>query len=162
MTNLEIEGGLGAPIRCNVTMNVTLHSSIAKTAGGLTGLTRLTISTGACASGDVGLLVGGRRVTGPQGPYHIQYLSFAGTLPSITSVTLALVGWEFWIRTFEGVECQGNNINLHFSTTGGNPATGARVEAQSIPVSGGFTCLVGSITMQGTGAFSSREAITLV
>jgi hypothetical protein len=162
LTNLELEGGLGNPVRCNVTMNVTLHSSVAKTVGALAGLARITVSTGSCAAGNAGLLVGGVRVTGAQGPYHVQYASFAGTLPSITAVTLNVVGVSFWIRSPEGVECNASNVSIHGSTTGGNPATGMRVEAQNIPLSGGFLCSFASGTMQGNGTLASRETITLI
>jgi hypothetical protein len=158
----QIEGGLGNPTRCSITLNITMHASVAKTAGALVGLSRITVSTTRCSSGDGGLIVGGIHVTGAQGPYHMQYSSFAGTLPSITSVSLNVVGVSFWIRTPEGVECEARNVTIHKSTTGGNPATGYSIEAQNVPLGGGFLCSFSSGTISGFGTLASRLTITLI
>jgi hypothetical protein len=151
--NLRLEGGI-APVKCDVTMGVELHTSIPKAAGTLAGFATIAVSTGACEEGDAGLLVGGRRVTGLQGPYHVNYLSFTGTLPRIEAVTLQVLAVEFWIREPRGVECLTNGSqNITGTTTGGNPATGISVAAQNIPLRGGILCLFAQGSMEGTGGF---------
>ena len=162
LTNLELEGGIGTPVRCNVTMDAALHERTSKSVGSLAGFADIAVSTGGCSEGNAGILVGGRRVTGAQGPYHVTYRSFTGTLPSITSVTLRVNAVTFWIELPGVADCLTNGaVNIDGSTTGGNPATGMRVTAQNIPLTGDFLCIFSSGTMNGTGNLSSSVRMTL-
>ena len=160
---LELEGGLGTPVRCGVTMAVTLHASVAKTAGALAGNANITVGTGRCTNGDAGLLVRGARTT-TGGPYHVQYTGFTGRLPSITSVGLQVVGVEFWIQlSSPRVECLTNGAQtIAGTTTGGNPATGIDVRAANVGLRGGILCLFATGAMNGVGTLATATTITLL
>ena len=69
-------------VRCDVTMTLTLHRSIPKVERTLAGYVR-DARVANCEGGTVVVLT-------ETTPWHIKYLSFTGTLPSITSVRLAL------------------------------------------------------------------------
>jgi hypothetical protein len=158
--NLELTGGFGT-VRCNITQSVTLHSSVAKSRGALAGQSNVAVSTNGCANGNAGILVSGRRVTGLQGPYHVQYQSFEGTLPSITSIRIAVVGVSFWITepTF-GVTClTAEPQSIVGTTTGGNPATGISVAAAGIALEGGFGCGFSTGSMSGSGSIFAELAL---
>lgn len=79
----------GTSVRCPVTLEGTLHARTSpKASGALAGfITRASIGTceAARARFDTETL-----------PWHVQYVSFAGTLPSITSITLQTLrpSWE--------------------------------------------------------------------
>ncbi len=161
LPGLELEGGLGTPVRCNVTMDTALHERIAKVQGTLTGNADIAVSTGGCTDGNAGLLVGGRRVTGAQGPYHVTYESFDGELPNIESVTLTVNNVIFWI-SISGIDCLTNGaVDISGTTTGGNPATGIDVTAQNVPLTGDFLCIFSSGDMKGSGSLSSSIRMTL-
>lgn len=147
-------------IVCEVTLHLTFHESIGKTPGALAGEAR--VGAGACQGGSIGLLSGvrGSRVTGLQGPYHIQFNSFEGTLPGIASVTLDLVGLVFWMQLGEMV-CLSNNT-LSFTTTGGNPATGLEGNQSGLPFYGGFFCAISSINYITNGSLSPSIEIGLL
>ncbi len=154
ISNMELAGGFGT-VRCDVHLWLTLHSSVSKANGALAGQTSIIVTTDACTTGNAGLLVGARRVTGVQGPYHVQYVTFSGTLPSISSVTLRVVGVEFWISepTF-GVTCLTSGPqNITGISTGGNPATGVRIATTGINLEGGFGCEFTTGSMSGAGSF---------
>jgi len=98
----EAEGGI-AEVECPVTLEGSLHSStIAKVVGTLIGyITRVENIPAACTGGSMVLL-------STTLPWHIRYESFAGTLPTITSVTVQLIGFSFLMRVstlFGVVEC---------------------------------------------------------
>ncbi len=158
----EFSGGLGVDISCPVTLALTLHASVSKSVGALAGQTNVTAGTGRCSEGNAGLLVGGRRVTGAQGPYHLTYSSFSGTLPNISSVTLRVNDVAFWV-TSSPAECltQGA-IDIAGTTTGGNPATGLSVSATGIPLTGNFLCTFASGSISGAGSLSPSVRIALI
>jgi hypothetical protein len=84
-------------VRCQVTLEGSFHSkTILKIREALIGhLTRANIA--ACAGGDASVLT-------ETLPWHITYESFAGTLPTITRLSILIVGAGFRIRygTVEG------------------------------------------------------------
>ncbi len=161
MNELEIEGGMGTPVRCNLTVDYTLHNLIAKTLGTLMGTARMRLSTGSCSEGNAGLLVGGRRVTGSQGPYHITYRFYLGTLPNVTVLGLGLRFTTFWISV-SGIDCLTDGaVDIDFETTGGNPATGMQVVSNNVPLTGDFLCIFSSGEMNGSGSLSSSVRMTL-
>ena len=150
---LELESAGVGVIRCRMTLDITLHASIAKTEGALAGYARLAVSTGACErpeSNDVGLLVGGSRVTGLQGPFHVQFVSFEGTLPEIRTVTLRIIGVTFWLKIGSTTCLTRGAQNIEFITGGAiRTASEIRIRATRIPVEGGLCGLV-STTMRAT------------
>jgi hypothetical protein len=154
---LELNGGFSTVV-CDVLMGVTLHESVAKSAGTLAGFA--TINVRSCSAGAAGLLVAGRRVTGLQGPYHVNYLSFTGTLPNIQSVTLQVLEVSFWItEPGLGVTClTASPQNITGTTTGGNPARGMEVSAANIGLEGGFGCGFVRGSMSGEGSIYAELA----
>ncbi len=162
LSGLEIEGGIGTPWRCNVTIDAAFHERTAKVAGTLLGLADLAVGTGACTEGDFGLLVGGRRVTGAQGPYHVTYEAFEGSLPNIGSISFTLNDVVFWI-TLPGIECLTDGaVDISLTTSGGNPATGVRLDPASVPLTGEFLCIFAGVELIGDGTLSNSVRMTLV
>lgn len=158
---IELESGLGTPVRCNLTLAMTLHSSVGKVADSLAGMTNLTF--GSCSNGDMGLLVGGRRVTGSYGPYHLTYRSFSGTLPNITSVSFGINDVTFWVEITGLSTCLSNGaVDMNGETTGGNPATGMRIDAARVPLTGGVLCVFVSSSLTGRGRLSTALTLTLI
>lgn len=96
--------GAGKTIRCPVTLEGTFHRhTFAKVARTLLGYI-----TRAIVKGELPPCTGGRaRILAESLPWHVQYSSFAGTLPAITRITLRLVGAAFSIRpnSFPEVTC---------------------------------------------------------
>jgi len=94
---MTIEGSFGR-INCPLTLEGELHSrTFAKTRSSLIGYVNEARS-GTC-SGFTGTVLRERL------PWHVQYDSFTGTLPTIASVSLRIIGFEFKIRETFGVEC---------------------------------------------------------
>jgi hypothetical protein len=94
---LTIEGTTLA--ECDLTLEGSFHNTtMAKVRGTLMGqVVRASVS---------GCRIGGATVLGEAFPWHIQYRSFEGTLPSITGISFNIVGLRMRIReaTF-GFEC---------------------------------------------------------
>jgi hypothetical protein len=83
--------GVFGDIRCSVTLEGSLHSrTIAKVAGNLIGYITSAV-LGRCEEGRATIL---RETL----PWHARYLSFAGTLPSITSIRINVIGASFRIQ----------------------------------------------------------------
>ena len=161
-SGFAIEGGTGTPTRCEATVHITLHASIAKTTGTLGGFADVHLGTGACRNGNAGLLVGGRRVTGAQGPFHVTYQSFVGTLPSIISLALKLNDITFWQEDGAFACLTQDAVDLTGSTTGGNPATGISFSAQNIPLAGSLLCSFASGTITASERFTSSLGMSLL
>lgn len=114
---LTFSGG-GFEIICAVSRTLTLNRTIAKVVGASVGSV-YDVRLGACRGGEV-------RVLAPETrrPWPITYVSFAGTLPNISSIRLELRGTGFLVRAFFGAaQC----------LFGGEPRTG---EAQGTTVGG--------------------------
>jgi len=89
-TSFEITGP-AATVRCQLTFEGSFHArTFAKVAGSLLGyVDRSTLGT--CAEGTATLL---REAL----PWHIRYLSFANSLPLITSIRMNIVGLALRVR----------------------------------------------------------------
>jgi hypothetical protein len=94
---LSSSGGEFA-VRCPVTLEGSFHSvNFPKVARSLVGyLNRATVGT--CTGGEVAILTSTL-------PWHVQYDSFAGTLPNITSLTLRVVGLAALVRPTGLLSC---------------------------------------------------------
>lgn len=96
--SVEASGGFGS-VRCAFAIEGSMHTrTTTKTAGALIGyVTRA--SVGPCEIGSATVLT-------ETLPWHVQYDSFTGTLPGITSFTLGIVGAKWRIREpVFGVTC---------------------------------------------------------
>ena len=88
---LSFVPSFGSTVRCPVTLEGTFHSrTIAKTAGALIGYVNRVV-VGVCESGRA-------RANTETLPWHIQYVSFSGTLPAITSISQNLIRPSFEIE----------------------------------------------------------------
>jgi hypothetical protein len=88
--------GERGPLNCPLTLEGSLHSTtITKVAGSLIGyITR--VVKGFCSIGTATVL--------PETlPWHVRYQSFSGTLPSIASVTVNVIGFSLRYRESEGL-----------------------------------------------------------
>ena len=97
-SQIEVLGGVSA-VRCALTLEGSFHSrTIEKIRGLLVGYVT-SASIGSCSAGSATVLTATL-------PWHLRYREFEGTLPTITGVSLDLVGASFQGRepTF-GVTC---------------------------------------------------------
>jgi len=97
-TDLTFAPTIGAPVTCPVTLEGTFHSAtITKTANLLIGhVTRANVgtstgTTAVCERGNATILTATL-------PWHVQYSSFGGILPSMTEITLRFINASFQIR----------------------------------------------------------------
>lgn len=148
----EFIGGFGT-VSCSLTLEGSLHSrTISKTAGLLMGaVTRA--SVGPCSAGSATILQASL-------PWHVRYASFAGTLPTISSITTNVIGSAFQIRepTF-GITCLSTSTAESPSTGTYNLNSGS---VTSVTLGGSIPC--GSFTgrLGGTSNSNSAQTITLI
>jgi len=152
-TRSEFTGGFVAA-RCNLTLEGSLHSAtINKTAGSLIGyITRA--SVGPCESGSATVLTATL-------PWHVQYASFTGTLPSsIATIVTHVIGAAWRIR--EG----GFSINCLTTSSAGEPSVGTYNltggSVTSVTLGGTTNCEGINGTLRGTSATNSAQTITLI
>jgi hypothetical protein len=102
---LSFTPSFGTAARCRVTLEGSLHSrTLSKVAGALIGFISRA-SVGPCESGTA-------RVNTETLPWHMQYASFSGTLPNITSIAHNLLRPSF---TVQG-EIFGIRVNCRYTT----------------------------------------------
>lgn len=154
-TSFEFGGGFGT-FRCNLTLEGSLHSAtIAKVVGLLMGaITRA--SVGPCSSGSMTVLTATL-------PWHIQYAGFAGTLPTISSITTNTVNWAFQIQepTFRAT-CLVRAEAAHPATGTYSLTSGSLTSVTlggSIPCSGAINV---TGTLGGRSTTNSAQTITLI
>ena len=155
-TRLNFRGGLGT-VECEVIVNGSFHErTIAKTAGTLAGfITAANVSR--CARG-------GSTVLRETLPWHVQYDSFIGTLPSIGAIRARVIGTSFRVSepTF-GVICliRTTTEEPMFFTFNRDTATGA---VRSASASGSTRCRENSIvgTMEGTTSSITAFTVSLI
>jgi hypothetical protein len=115
----NFSGGFGT-MECPLTLEGSLHTrTIAKTNGALIGyITRAIVGT--CPRGRVAILAVGF-------PWHVRYVSFAGTLPNINSIATNVTGANFQItEPIFGVTCLasgGTMTNTYNREAGSNLTT---------------------------------------
>jgi hypothetical protein len=152
-TNVAFNAG-GNRISCPVTLEGSFHSkTTSKVCGQLIGyVTRAQIPGAAppCVGGTATMLT-------ETLPWHIQYNSFAGRLPSITRIRVTIVQTRFQIAS-GGVTCLAGSTQEH--PEGGDINIGASGEGRTltalpeftIPLGGEFLCnIAGNGNFEGTG-----------
>jgi hypothetical protein len=88
---LSDSGGGEITAECAVTLEGSFHSAtISKVSGALIGYIHQVGLPGRCTSG-------GMTVLRETLPWHIRYVSFSGTLPSITAMTFVMIGVSYLI-----------------------------------------------------------------
>jgi len=155
-TRMNFRGGLGTA-ECEVIVNGAFHErTIAKTAGLLTGfITAANITR--CARGAAAAL---RETL----PWHVQYDSFTGTLPNITTIRARVIGVAYRVQepTF-GITCLSRSTTEEpaFLSFNRNTATGA---VSSATASGAIRCRENSIvgTLEGTSSSITANTVTLI
>jgi hypothetical protein len=140
--SLKFEGGLGQPLTCPVTLEASFHSrTLSKVSGQLIGYVTETVADSPhCTNG-------GATVKRETLPWHLQYNSFAGTLPSITQLKFQIVGSRFRVET--------GLVSCEATTTQTNPAFGTITVSAgamtTIRSEGTIPCGVFTGTFEGTG-----------
>lgn len=159
-TPMELEAA-GITVRCNVTLWGKM--------GGLTFSKTAGLQVGRIIEAEVESCSGGSaRVLTETLPWALSYASFAGTLPSITGITLSVVGAAIRITPREGLECLARTSSSEPAKVTGTLAreAGGQLEIAStrldersgIALTGGFLCsLAGRGDLAGTGR-SAGEA----
>lgn len=157
---MNFNGALGTGV-CYWTLSFSLHEMLTKVEGVLAGSAMLSI--GECSTWRMGILVGGRRVIGPQGPYHVTYTGFLGSLPDVTAIILKIQDLSLWIEEpVFGTRCLTTGPqSLDLTTTGGNPATGVEVSSV-LEFEGGFGCGIAMGSLEGSGSLEPSLQIDLV
>lgn len=88
---LSFVPSFGSTVRCPVTLTGSYHSrTITKTAGSLIGYVN-SVTVGTCEAGTA-------RARTETLPWHLQYASFAGTLPNITATTENLIRGSYEVQ----------------------------------------------------------------
>jgi hypothetical protein len=149
-----------ASISCNATLEGSFHSrTVAKVERSLVGyVTRASLS---------GCSEPGATVLSETLPWHLQYASFAGTLPNISSIRLRLIGASVGSR-FLGTSCLARSEASAPAILRANRSEASTItsisweETASIPLSClGATGRLSGTSSSVTGAGNTR-AITLV
>ncbi|MGN6189052.1 MAG: hypothetical protein ACTHOE_09145 [Conexibacter sp.] len=97
-TSARFTETFGSTTDCEVTLEGSLHSrTIQKVAGTLIGYIERA-ALGRCAAGTATILT-------ETLPWHLRYLSFAGTLPSINRLLFNMIGFAMRIRFPSGSNC---------------------------------------------------------
>jgi hypothetical protein len=99
---LRFEMSFTGELTCPVTLEGSFHSrTLSKVCGQLVGYITKAQSVNTeppCRNGTASML-------GATLPWHIQYVSFAGTLPSITEIKVQIVGMSYRLTTGSGFNC---------------------------------------------------------
>lgn len=149
-------------IACPVTLEGSFHSrTIAKVSGALIGYIDRAIVGGPCTGS-----TGGRaRALTETLPWHVRFASWTGTLPTITSLHVTLVGLQILYEDAEGVQCQLGVTEAHpigaiaEGITGNTLRTLRLDEMARIPLGREFVCNLpeeghlrgqGELTQQGS------------
>jgi len=153
-TALTFEASTGARVTCGVSLGGSFHSrTIAKVANALIGnVNAAAITSSTCTGGTA-------TVNRETLPWHVQYRSFAGTLPNITNVALNLVGARFRIQPTGEIACNAGTTQNEpgIGTIGFNArhvATEVRASG-TIALSGSFLCNFASGSFSGTGTVTT-------
>jgi hypothetical protein len=157
-SRVDFGGGFGTS-ECPLTLEGSFHSkTLAKVAGSLTGyITRAIVGT--CIRGSGTILTATL-------PWHVRYVSFAGTLPAIQRINAQISGVNFNIRepTF-GVSCLASNasMNVAFTREASGALTSAAVEGPNIETSCGIRgTLSGTSTAFTVLGSGGRITVTLI
>jgi len=152
----------GIELRCPVTLEGSFHSrTLAKVAESLVGyVTRAQIGEASCSGSRA-------RVLTEFLPWHVRYESFAGTLPTITSVTTRIIGFAFLLEVF-GVSCLYVSEASHafrgqVSLSGGVATAVRALESPAIPKhSGSFLCPTELAFRGTTSSFTVQNSTTAI
>ncbi len=155
----------GVTVTCNVTLEGSLHAAtFAKVERSLVGtISRATVN--ACNAGTMTVLA-------ETLPWHLQYGSFTGTLPNISTMNLRVIGMSAsW--TFLGVTCLGRSeastpAGLIAERNGSGTITSLRWdESLPIPLTGAGVCSsirgrLGGTSSAPTGSGGRSIALSLI
>ncbi|HZV75307.1 MAG TPA: hypothetical protein VFF79_16480 [Conexibacter sp.] len=154
----------GRTVRCTVRLAGNFSSEVITKSAGTT--------IGSITGATIGECEGGTAAPFNETlPWRVVYVSFTGTLPAITGVTVSLVGVRVRVTPTGLPECNA-------TTTAANPANGIfnvqattprsirslrSDETKAIPLEGGFACtLAGSGTLSGLALVWNAARTALV
>lgn len=149
----------GFPIECPVILEGSLHTrTMAKTAGALIGyITRADLS-----------VCGSATILRETLPWHVQYGSFNGTLPNISSINVNVIGASFAVRdgliTCLARSTTGAGVAIGtFNREAGGALTTGTISGSAVPTScginGRLTSSNGPLTVAGA---ATRITVTLI
>jgi hypothetical protein len=113
---------------CDINLEGSFHSrTFSKVSGALIGYITEAVAHYPCSMNEWIMLNGVDRLPGGETasntlPWHIRYLKFEGTLPAITNIDVAIVGYAFLV--------EGSGLTCLYQSTAAKPVRGIlRVEA---------------------------------
>jgi hypothetical protein len=146
------EGGI---VTCPVTLTTEFLFTISKARGSRMAWTRLTVGEASCTGGRA------RPLNTLEG-WPVNYVSFTGTLPNITSIRVEVVGFAFLVSAFGGFgECLYRG-NAQFTTEGGTPAFSLRADERvALPLSRNLNGLFCAATAAPRGTIQFERALLM-
>jgi hypothetical protein len=168
-TRLELAVSESVAIRCRVTLEGSFHTrTIAKAAALIGAITKVAVDQSNCTMGTGAAFNGVDRYNGTTTPntlpWHLSYVSFAGTLPNITSIRVGLSRFRFGIRDSSGL-CTGQYGNETDSVQA-DAALSARAISSLTPVEGSNNATLirrdGGLLCPSPGRLRSAGTVTLL
>lgn len=150
---------LNGSVICTVSLTLVARSStVTKTVG--TTQANVTAGTITACSG-LGMQRG--TVLIPAGGIPVQYASFSGTLPSITSININAINPGFEITgTLATCLYQGNLNGIRFVVSGGRVTAASFTGSNALPLSRGTLFCPSTGTITGSLAVAAPPTVTLV
>ena len=138
-SRVSFSGGFGTTV-CDVTLEGSLHSRT---------INKVRVLIGYITGGNTGNCIAGTStILRERLPFHIQYASFVGTLPDITSIVTNVIGAAFRIREPGGFECLVTSSSTNPTTGTYNLEAGGRIS--TIRIGGSVPCGIFTGTLNGT------------
>jgi hypothetical protein len=162
--NWRFEWTFIGEMTCPVTLEGSFHSrTLSKVCGQLVGYITRAVSASTvppCRNGTVTMLAATL-------PWHVRYVSFAGTLPAIARITVQIVGMSYRITAGTGATCLVETTAAHpyvgifgRNTTTGRLAEFTSDETAAIPVEEEVNCMFAGTAHNTSGAEVSVQGTT--
>ncbi|HEV7774751.1 MAG TPA: hypothetical protein VGO48_15830 [Conexibacter sp.] len=159
-TRFNFRGGLGT-VECEIIVNGSFHErTLSKTTGTLSGFIS-SANINRCSRGAVTVLA-------ETLPWHVQYESFTGALPTITNIRAKIIGLAFRVQEpVFAIEClsRATAEAPGFLTFNRETATGATISGSaggSIRCGGAITGTLEGTTSSLTNGSGARVTVTLI
>jgi hypothetical protein len=168
--SLTLESGPNKAI-CEVTLEGSFHSrTLSKVCGQLIGYVTTARMRHPCTGGEAWWLNGVEVLEGVTVantlPWHVQYNSFAGTLPRITRVRIAIVNQSVLVKILN-VKCLYRSTQAHpqfYDLLLNEMGAAAQIQAlpePQIPFNSGEVLCPAEIALNGTGALRIQGGVSV-
>jgi hypothetical protein len=161
---VEISGAFGSGVTCpGITLEGSLHSrTIAKVRESLIGYVTNAAGSGICTGG----VISRASVLTAGLPWHVRYTSFSGALPTISSIALRIIGFEYQITEAAfGINClvRSNESEAEDIVMTWSRASEGRIGGATLNNNVTFNCAGLALQLNwGTAAVSPANTVTLI